>query len=44
MKNILFPTDFSENAKKAYIYALHIAEQLGASITTLHVYVSYVYM
>lgn len=38
MKKILFPTDFSETANNAFIYALKFAEKLGASITTLHVY------
>ncbi|MGB1242705.1 MAG: universal stress protein [Chitinophagales bacterium] len=38
MKTILFPTDFSENAQNAYTYALHLAEKLNASITTLHTY------
>lgn len=37
MKTILFPTDFSDNAKNAYVYALHLAEKIGANITTLHV-------
>jgi len=38
MKKILFPTDFSKAAEKALIYALHLANQLEASITTLHTY------
>lgn len=38
MKKILFPTDLSEAANKAFIYALHIADKLGASIITLHAY------
>lgn len=38
MKNILFPTDFSENAQNAYSYALHLAEKLQASISTVHSY------
>lgn len=38
MKNILFPTDFSEAANKAFIYALHLANHAQATITTLHVY------
>ncbi|MEZ4886905.1 MAG: universal stress protein [Chitinophagales bacterium] len=38
MKKILFPTDFSANAQNAYTYALHLADKLGASITTLHAY------
>jgi nucleotide-binding universal stress UspA family protein len=39
MKKILFPTDFSPVAGKAFVYALHLANQIGASITTLHAYV-----
>ena len=35
---ILFPTDFSNAAENAYIYALKLANQLNASITVLHVY------
>lgn len=38
MKKILFPTDFSNAADHAFIYALQLAKQLGASITTLHCY------
>lgn len=38
MKKILFPTDFSEAANKAFIYALKLADKTGAQITTLHVY------
>ncbi len=38
MKQILVPTDFSENALNAFTYALHIADKLNASITTLHTY------
>ncbi len=38
MKNILFPTDLSAAAEKAFIYALHLADRLGATLTTLHVY------
>ena len=38
MKKILFPTDFSETAANAFIYALHLAEQIKAEIITLHVY------
>ena len=39
-KTILFPTDFSDAADKAAIYALHLARCMGARITTLHVYES----
>ncbi len=38
MKNILFPTDFSDTATNAFIYALRIANKFNAKITTLHVY------
>ncbi|MFP9114427.1 universal stress protein [Flavobacterium sp. RHBU_3] len=38
MKKILFPTDFSEAAKTAFIYALKFADALNAEITILHVY------
>ena len=38
MKKILFPTDFSEAANHAFIYALHFADAIDASITLLHVY------
>ena len=35
---ILFPTDFSNAAENAFVYALKLANQLNASITVLHVY------
>lgn len=38
MKRILFPTDFSEAAKNAFIYALKFANAIEAEITVLHVY------
>lgn len=38
MKNILVPTDFSENSKCAFNYALELAEQLNAAITVVHIY------
>lgn len=38
MKKILFPTDFSEPANNAFVYALQLAEKLNASITTLHIF------
>ncbi len=38
MQKILFPTDFSESADHAFIYALEIAKALDAEIITLHVY------
>jgi nucleotide-binding universal stress UspA family protein len=38
MKKILFPTDFSDVAKNAFIYALKVADSIHAEIITLHVY------
>lgn len=38
MKNILFPTDFSEASHTAFIYALKFAHTFNACITVLHVY------
>src|SRR5690554_1951361 len=38
MKNILFPTDFSQTADNAFIYALHLAKSLGADLHILHTY------
>ena len=38
MKRILFPTDFSEAADNAFLYALEIADFFGADITTVHIY------
>lgn len=38
MKTILFPTDFSTAAERAFIYALKFAKNIGASITTIHAY------
>lgn len=38
MKKILFPTDFSEVSKNAFIYALKLAESIHAEIVTMHVY------
>ena len=35
---IVFPTDFSNAAENAYVYALKLAERLEASITVVHVY------
>lgn len=35
---ILFPTDFSNAAGNAYVYALKLAERLQAAITVVHVY------
>lgn len=38
MKKILFPTDLSAAAERAFIYALHLANHTGAELITLHVY------
>jgi nucleotide-binding universal stress UspA family protein len=38
MKKILYPTDFSDAAENAFIFALQIADHLGASIVTLHAF------
>lgn len=38
MKNILFPTDFSEQSHNALLYALQIAQKTNARILTLHVF------
>ena len=37
IKNILVPTDFSENAQRAFEKACSLARQLGASLYMLHV-------
>lgn len=38
MKSILIPTDFSEAADNAYLYALHLANHLGLKVFVLYVY------
>ena len=38
MKKILFPTDFSETANNAFIYALNLAASINAEIYALHTY------
>ncbi len=38
MKKIIFPTDFSEISKNAFLYALHLAKNTHSEITTLHTY------
>ena len=38
MKKILFPTDFSNPANNAFVYALQLADKLNASITTIHAF------
>ena len=37
-KKILFPTDFSNAANNAFIYALNLANAIQAEIVTVHVY------
>ena len=36
--HILFPTDFSDAAENAFVYALQMAKAKGSSIVTLHAY------
>nr|WP_315211208.1 universal stress protein [uncultured Flavobacterium sp.] len=38
MRKILFPTDFSEVSKNAFIYTLKLADSIDAEIITMHVY------
>lgn len=38
MPKILFPTDFSQAANNAFIYALRVADRLDAEIIALHAY------
>ena len=38
MATILFPTDFSDTATRAFIYALKLADKMGARIVTLHAF------
>ncbi|MFT6149975.1 MAG: nucleotide-binding universal stress UspA family protein [Saprospiraceae bacterium] len=38
MKKILFPTDFSKTSENAFLYALHIANRFGATISTVHTF------
>ena len=38
MKKIIFPTDFSDISKNAFVYALHLAKNTNAEIVTLHTY------
>lgn len=38
MTKILFPTDFSKAAEKAFLYALELTQKLNAELTLLHVY------
>lgn len=38
MKRILFPTDFSEASKNAFVYALKLADTIKAEVITLHAY------
>lgn len=41
IKRILVPTDFSENARAAFDYALKLAEDKKASIKVVHIYADY---
>ncbi|MFD2599177.1 universal stress protein [Sphingobacterium corticis] len=43
MRTILFPTDFSELADNAFIYAIHLAKSVGAKLKVLHSYMSPVF-
>lgn len=38
MKKLLYATDFSENAEKAFVYALKIAQKHNADLSMLHVF------
>jgi nucleotide-binding universal stress UspA family protein len=38
MKKIIFPTDFSDISKNAFLYALHLAKNTNSEIVTLHTY------
>lgn len=38
MRTILFPTDFSDSAENAFVYALHFAHHLQAGLYALHAY------
>jgi nucleotide-binding universal stress UspA family protein len=38
MKNILVPTDFSENARNALRYAVHLAQLFDSQLTVLHTF------
>ena len=38
MQTILVPTDFSDNAKNAYQFAVKVAEKQEADLTLLHVF------
>lgn len=40
MKHILFPTDFSDAANNAFLYAVHLANQLNAKLFVLYSYVT----
>jgi len=37
IRNILFPTDFSENSEHAFEYALLMAQNFGARLVVMHV-------
>ena len=40
MKNILVPTDFSENADNALNYAVELAEKAGGKVQLVHTYIT----
>lgn len=40
LKKLLVPTDFSENSKKALVYAVRLAQRNSASLILLHVFES----
>lgn len=43
MRTILFPTDFSELADNAFIYAIHLAKSVDANLKVVHSYMSPVF-
>lgn len=38
MKHVLVPTDYSETARNAFLYALKLADTIQATVSVLHVY------
>ena len=41
IKCILVPTDFSDNSRAAFEYALSMAEDMKASVKVVHIYSDY---
>jgi nucleotide-binding universal stress UspA family protein len=41
IKKILVPTDFSQNSKAAFEYALGLAEEINGSVKVVHIYSDY---